>query len=155
LTRLRHLLAVVLAAGLIAACGAGGDRVPALSRLPLARGLRVTTLLRSCNPGANAFCALQFVVVGSGYSSGVAMRHAETVLLRHRGWHKANAPVGQELAADSPGDKLRVTYATASDELQAVGLGWIKRPRRLTVALAHDIFARRSALAMVLQLGTT
>ena len=46
------------------------------------------------------------------------------------GWTGANADTGQQRAADSPGHKLRLTYAPAAGDLQGIDLGWIKRSRR-------------------------
>jgi len=153
LARAGSAFAACCAAAALTGCGGGGDRSPALSGLPLAPHTQVSVQTRSCNRGSNAFCALDFLLVGQGYRSGRDLLRAETRLLRHHHWVKVNAPVGQELAADSPGQKLHVTYATASQELQAVALGWVKRPRRVTVALSHAMFAEQSVLAVDLQLG--
>jgi hypothetical protein len=135
--------------------GCGADRSPSLAALPLAPRTHVTMRLRTCDRGANAFCALQLVVQGSGYASSQSLLRAENRVLRARGWTHADAPVGQERGADSPGDKLRVTYATASGELEAVDLGWIKRPRPLTVALSRAIFGHEATLAVVLEIGSS
>jgi hypothetical protein len=83
------------------------------------------------------------------------MLSAENRLLRRRKWSSANAPIGLERAADSPGDKLRVTYATASGDLEGVDLGWINRGHRVTLALSHALFAHTSTLSFLLELGTT
>ena len=66
-----------------------------------------------------------------------------------------HAQIGPERAADSPGDHLRVTYATATGDLQGVELGWIQRARPVTVALSRTLFDHTSALSILLQLGTT
>lgn len=95
------------------------------------------------------------VASAQGYASSVDLQKAERLLLKKHGWVKVNAPVGQELAADSPGDHLRVTYAAANLELEAIDLGWIKRSRQVTLALSRQIFGHTSALAMLLQTGTT
>lgn len=129
--------------------------MPALSRLPLVPGLHVVVAQRVCNRGGNAYCALELVVEGRGYASSRDLQRAERRLLKRRGWKKVNAPVGQELAADAPGDRLRVTYAAANMELEAIDLGWVKRSRPITLALSHEIFAHQPAMAVLLQLGTT
>lgn len=147
------LTSAALGSALLAGCG-GGDRTPALHGLPLIPHLQVVERARACDKGANAYCALELVFVGRGYASSRDMLRAERKLLKHRGWAQVNAPVGQELAADSPGDHLRVTYATASQELEAIDLGWIKRPRQVTLSLSRQIFGHTSALAVLLQLGT-
>lgn len=92
---------------------------------------------------------------GGAYSSSIGLQRAERLLLKRRGWKKVNAPVGQELAADSPESKLRVTYAAANMELEAVDLGWITRSRRITLTLSKEIFDHHPALAVLLQLGAT
>ncbi|HET9721046.1 MAG TPA: hypothetical protein VFP55_13280 [Solirubrobacteraceae bacterium] len=139
---------------ILAGCG-GGDRVPSLRRLPLVARVQVVVRQKVCNRGQNAYCALELVLRGSGYSSSVALQRAERLLLKGRGWRRVNAPVGQELAADSPGNGLRVTYAAANMELEAIDLGWVKRSRSITLTLSREIFDRRPAIAVVLQLGTT
>lgn len=148
------MISAVLGACLLAGCG-GGTRAPRLASLPLPPKARVSLDDRVCNRGANAFCALQLVVVGSGYQTSKELIDAETQLLRARRWNLVHAPIGPELAADSPGDHLRVTYATATGDLQGVELGWIKRARPVTVALSRTLFAHTSALSVLLQLGTT
>jgi len=153
-----RLGAVIGAAGatlVLAGCGGGGDRVPSLHRLPLVPGLQVVTSQRVCNRGRNAYCALELVLQGRGYPSSIDLQRSERHLLKRRGWKKVNAPVGQELAADAPGDRLRVTYAAANMELEAVDLGWVKRSRKITLTLSREIFGHHSALAVLLQLGTT
>lgn len=147
------LICAVAASALLSGCG-GGDRTPDLRGLPLISNLQIAGRARVCDKGANAYCALELVFVGRGYASARDMLRAERRLLKRHGWTKVNAPVGQELAADSPGDHLRVTYATASQELEAIDLGWVKRPRHITLTLSRQIFAHSSALAVLLQLGT-
>jgi hypothetical protein len=153
-----HIAAAISAAGamvLVAGCGAGGDRVPSLRRLPLVPGLHTVVSQRVCNPGTHAYCALELVLRDDGYASSLELQRAERLLLKRRGWKKVNAPVGQELAADSPGGKLRVTYAAANMELEAVDLGWVKRSRQVTLTLSREIFDHQPAMALLLQLGTT
>lgn len=140
---------------LVAGCGGGGDRVPSLQRLPLVSGLHAVASQRVCNRGSNAYCALELVLRGPGFASSIDLQRAERMLLQRRGWKKVNAPVGQELAADSPGGKLRVTYAAANMELEAVDLGWVERSRRITLTLSREIFDHQPAMAVLLQLGTT
>jgi hypothetical protein len=147
-------VAAALASAAIAGCGSSGDHTPALASLPLLSGANVLVAQRTCDRGANAFCALQLVVVGAHYRNSVQMVRAERRVLRRHHWSHADAPVGLEVAADSPGDRLRVTYATASNDLEGADLGWIKRVQPVTLALSHEIFARRPALSMLLVLGT-
>jgi hypothetical protein len=142
------------AALIIAGCGSG-DRVPSLGRLPLVARLHAVARQMVCNRGQNAYCALELVLRGTGYSSSIALQRAERLLLKRHGWKKVNAPVGQELAADSPGNGLRVTYAAANMELEAIDLGWVKRSRPITLTLSREIFDHHPAIAVFLQLGTT
>lgn len=142
------------AAVLLSGCGGGGDRVPSLRRLPLVPGLQTVTSQRVCNPGSNAYCALELVLRGESYGSSIDLQRAERLLLKRRGWKRVNAPVGQEVAAASPSGKLRVTYAAANMELEAVDLGWVMRSRRITLTLSKEIFDHQPAMAVLLQLGT-
>lgn len=149
----KQLASAAALAGVVVGCGASGPRTPALAGLPLAARSRVAVSVRQCNQGASAFCALQLVVVGAGYRTSLNLLGAERALLRRRGWSQANAPVGLERAADSPGDRLRVTYATATGDLQGVDLGWIKRRRSVTLALSRALISHTSAISMMLEVG--
>jgi hypothetical protein len=144
---------VILAAAVLAGCGAGGDRTPAVGKLPLAPGARVAVRVRTCDPGLNAFCAVQLVVEGGHYDTALNMLGAENGILRRSGWTLAAAPLGSERAADSHNDRLRVTFATAAGDLEAIDLGSIKRARPVTLALSRALFAHRSALSMLLEVG--
>jgi len=135
-------------------CGpGGGERVPPLSGLPLAGGARVTVRVRTCNAGVRAFCGLELVVVGSGVRNSGQLLSEESRLLRRRGWTATDADVGVERAADSPGDRLELTYATADSDLEAIDLGWIHRAQPVARALSRSLFAHAPALSMFLQDG--
>lgn len=138
----------------VSACGAG-DRTPSLKQLPLVPGARVLLTRHVCDKGANAYCALELVLTDSRFSSSQDMQRAERLLLKRHGWAQVNAPVGQELAADSPRGRLRVTYAAANLELQAADLGWVRRPRSIVLTLSRALFSHTTAMAVVLQVGTT
>jgi hypothetical protein len=71
------------------------------------------------------------------------------------GWTGADADSGEQRAADSPGHKLRVTYATAYGDLKGIDLGWIKRSRKLTLALSRAIFDHAAAMSMLLEVGAS
>jgi hypothetical protein len=114
----------------------------------------VTLSDRTCDRGANAYCSLQLVVVGRHYQTSRQLVRAERSLLERHHWAHANAPVGIEFAADSPSDRMRVTYATAGNDLLGVDQGWIKRGRPITLALSHAMFANTSAMSVLLVLGT-
>jgi hypothetical protein len=57
------------------------------------------------------------------------------------------------MAADSPGARLRVTFATALLDLKDIELGWIKRPRPISLALSRAIFDGEAAMSMNLVAG--
>ena len=67
----------------------------------------------------------------------------------------ATADNGNERAADSPGDKLRVTYATAASELGNIDLAFVKRSRATALALSRALFGRASAMAVLLEVGSS
>lgn len=149
------VLAAALASALsVAACGAG-DRTPSLKDLPLVPGAQVVVTRHVCDKGSNAYCALELVLTDSRFSSSRDMQRAERRLLKRHRWSQVNAPVGQELAADSPRGRLRVTYAAANLELQAADLGWVRRPRSIVLTLSRALFDHTTAMAVVLQAGTT
>jgi hypothetical protein len=153
-TRLPGLAATVVAALLVAGCGNGGTRIPSLGGLPLAAGSRVSVRERVCDPGENAFCALELVVQSHEFKTSSNLLGAESLLLRQRGWRRANAPTGLERAADSPRGRLRVTYATAADDLESIELGWVHRSHTVALALSRALIARRSTLSVLLEVGT-
>lgn len=124
-----------------------------LAQLPLAPGALVADQFRQCDRGASAFCALEVVVVDPRLPSSGALVDRERRLLRARGWSVGVGDTGLERAADSPGHKLRVTFGTALADLTAVGVGWIKRPGRFSLALSHEMFARRPAMSVMLETG--
>jgi hypothetical protein len=152
----RRVVASALGAGAcaLAGCGGnGGDRVPALSRLPLAPGSHVVAQVRKCNHGQNAYCALEVVVVDRRYPNSWALVDGERRSLSQHGWTETHADTGDEHAAQSPGTGLRVIYATAMGDLKDVELGWISRSHAISVALSNTIFARAAAMSVLLELG--
>jgi hypothetical protein len=145
-----------LALSLLAGCGQStGKRAPSLSELPLVRGADIVAQVRQCDRGANAFCAWQLVVVDHRYRTSGALVRAEHRLIHKLGWRGADADTGEENSSDSPGHKLRVTYATADGDLLGIDLGWIRRPRKITLALSRVMFDRSSAMSVMLELGTS
>jgi hypothetical protein len=148
-------IALALAVEVLAGCGASSQRVPSVSGLPTPVGSTVAVSKTTCDRGQSAFCSVQLVVVNRHYRSSGDLLRAESKLLRRRHWAKADAPEGLELAADSPGDHLRVTYATASQDLQGIDRHWITRVRPVTLSLSHSmLISEVSALSMLLVLGT-
>jgi hypothetical protein len=147
------LAALGLGAG-IAACGSSGTHTPKLSQLPLVAGAHMVVQTTECDPGTNAYCGVQFVLYDRRYANSEALLKAERDALHAHGWTDANADIGPESAADSPGHKLHLTYATAGGELDGIDFGWIKRPRRVTLALSNSIFAHTPALSMLLEIDS-
>lgn len=126
---------------------------PTLSQLPLAGGARIVTQVRECDRGANAFCAIELVVAGPGYKSSVDLVKAQRARLKGSGWTGVAPDDGQQRAAQSPGEKLRITYATAAADLLGIDLEWIKRPHAITLALANAMYARTPAMSILLEAG--
>jgi hypothetical protein len=149
-----RLLAVAATLLALAGCGAsGGDRSPSLASLPLVPGANVVTRVKQCDRGANAYCGWELVVVDHRYKSSRDLTAAEHDLLRKLGWSSALADTGEQRAADSPGHKLRVTYSTAYGDLKGIDLGWIQRPRSITLTLSRMIFSRVSSMSMLFEIG--
>ena len=143
----------MLLAGL-AGCGHQSTTAsPTLSQLPLAPGASIVTQVRECDKGANAFCAIELVVVGPRFSSSVELVKAQRRRLKESGWSGVAPDDGQQRAAESPGQKLRITYATAAADLLGIDLGWIKRPRPIMIGLAHAMFDRSPAMSILLETG--
>ena len=146
-------LAVALVAA--AACGSGTTRAPDVNKLPLVPGAQVVTKASQCDKGANAFCAVELVVVDKHYKDSLSLLLSERDALKRSGWTGTSPDTGEQAADISPGQQLRVTYATAAGDLKGIDLGWIKRSRPVTVALSHAMFARSPTLSMMLELGAS
>ncbi len=141
--------------GLVACGSGGGDQVPNVAGLPLVNGARVVTQAKQCDPGSSAFCAVEMVVVDPKFGSSQQLVKGERLHLLAAGWTRINGDTGDEIAAQSPGHKLRVTYATASGDLKGIDLGWIQRSRPITLALSQALFNRDSAMSVMLELGSS
>ena len=142
-----------MAALLLAGCGSSGSKLPDASRIPLVDGASVVARAQECDRGSNAYCSVVLVVADPRYHSSLDLLKSERRHLHDVGWSLANGNTGNENAADSPGHKLRVTYSTPDGDLQGIELGWIQRPRKITLALSHALFARSAALSMLLERG--
>jgi hypothetical protein len=153
----RALVALVVVAALGAATGgcgsSGGPRRPNLEHLPLVDGANVVAQVRSCDRGQSAYCAIELVVVDRRYKTSTDLVEDEHAQLRDHGWTGGQGDFSQQKAADSPGHKLRVTYATASGDLRGVDLGSIQRPRMITLALSRAMFDQAPAMSLMLELG--
>jgi hypothetical protein len=142
-------------AAAVAGCGSSTKKAPLLAQLPLVKGAAVVAHVRQCDPGSNAYCAIELVVVDNRYHSATALVTEEKRTLRRSGWTRTGPDTSEEHAADSPGRKLRVTYATALGELTGIDLGWIQRPRTFTLALTQSMFDRVPTMAVMLEYGVT
>jgi hypothetical protein len=149
----RKALVIVAAAVALAGCG-HTSRSPSVEHLPLVPGASVIAKMRECNHGANAYCSLQMVVQAPGYRSPRRLLFDERDYLFHHGWRAASPDTGVELAAESPGHKLRVTYATALQDLKGIDLGWIARPPSIEHALDRAVFDHVPTMSVLLEVGS-
>jgi hypothetical protein len=149
--------AALLAAAVAGLAGCGGGRSGqaslSLSQLPLVPGARAVATATQCDKGANAFCALELLVVDRSFSSSGALVTREHQMLRRSGWSQATGDTGDEQAAYSRDRRLQVVYATALGDLTGVDLKWIKRPRSFAIALSRAVFSRRPAMSLILERG--
>jgi hypothetical protein len=152
----RGVTVLALTAGIaatLAGCG-GSTRSPQVSALPLAQGAHVVTNVRQCNGGSNAYCSIELVVLGPEYGSSRALVLAERDRLKAEGWMGASPVTGDQLADESPNNELRVTYATALQDLKGADIGWIKRSWPTVSALDQTVFDRASAMSVLLEIGS-
>lgn len=148
----KAILALALPAAL-AGCGQSA-RTPRAAHLPLVPGSSVIVRARECNRGKNAFCAVEMVVQGHSYRTPKDLLFAERNYLRRRGWAPVSPDTGVELAEESPSGNLRVTYATALQDLKGVDLGWIARPPSITTALDRAVFDGVPTMSVILEIGS-
>lgn len=153
----RALLATALALAValaLAGCGGTGNpRAIGARDVPLPAGARITTQVRSCDRGANAYCSVQLVVDGdpSAYPTSADLFNAENRHLRRLGWTVTRGNTGKQLAAESPGHELRLFYDTAYNDLLALDSSWIKRRPAIGRALSTAIFTRSSSISLMLE----
>lgn len=150
------LVALTGCALALAACGSGGASGPlTVSQLPLVPGARITTQSRQCDTGKNAFCAVEAVIIDPNASSSGALVESEDRKLHGLGWTTSAGDDGDEVAADAPGHKVRVTYATAVNDLIGLDEKWIKRPWPIWAALTKSMFEGTPAMSVMLEVGPT
>jgi hypothetical protein len=142
-------------------CGAGSaPGSPAVAGVPLAAHTRLIAGVRSCDGGAHPFCARELVLVAARrgprhYASSTALLAAEGARLRRAGWSSSKGDTDAESAAESPSHRLRLTYATAADDLRSLDEGRITRARRIAHTLAEQLYAGAPALSLMLQAGSS
>lgn len=151
-------LGVALAALVLAIAGCGesaSPHAPDLAQLPLVSGSQISLKVPRCDKGANAFCGWEVVVTAPRYQSSDRLLKDEHRLLMHDGWTAGDADADEQHAADSPGHKLRVTYATAYADLKGIDLGRIKRSRKTALTLSRAMFQHTAAMSMLLEVGAS
>ena len=149
------LLASAALIATLAGCGSSTQHTPSLTGLPLVDGAHVVAQSVKCDPGANAFCGLEVVVAAPGYGTSDRLLRSEHLRLKALGWSGVNADIGGERSFDSPGHKLRVTYATPQGELQGVDLGYAKRAQPVQLALSQAMFAHTPAISILYEIGAS
>lgn len=154
--RTRPVLVAVAAALALAGCGAvQNKRDIGLKDVPLPPGTRITTSVRVCDRGANRFCAQQLVVVGDRYASSADLFNSLNARLHKLGWSVSRGDTGKQLAAQSPGNEVRLYFDTAYNDLLAIDSSWIKRSAPIGRALSATIFGRQSAVSLMLVRGSS
>jgi hypothetical protein len=141
----------------IAGCGAAStaQRTPTAGAVPLVPGSRIVKQVRQCDQGRHAYCSIDMVVVNDKYGSSDILARDESRVLRSNGWSAADGDTGLQTAANSPGHKLRLTYATAAGDLQQIDLTIINRPWPIVYALSSSMFDRAAAMSMRLEVGAS
>jgi hypothetical protein len=156
-TKWRASAAVATAAAIVGLAGCGGQgNTPvsaSLADMPLAPGAKVVWHQRRCDAGISSYCSIQFVLAGPRYASSAALRDAQLALLKRAGWGFAHGQTDAERAAQSPHRNLRVTYATAFNDLLSLDQGTIERVPGAGRALSRQLFSRTPALSGILQTG--
>jgi hypothetical protein len=143
-------------AAVLSGCGQGDTPAAAsLHKVPLAPGGKVVWQARRCDKGSNPYCSVQFVITGARYASSAALRTAQRATLRHAGWTEARGDTDAERSATSPGGKLRMTVATAFNDLVSAEEGTIDRAPGVMRALSRQLFSRTPALSATLETGSS
>jgi hypothetical protein len=141
--RLPPVLAALLAAVLVAGCGADPPRRVMPAAGVLAPELRILTTVLDCDPGEHAYCGSDLVVAGpSIVTSAYELRRMQSRAIAEADWKRVAGQAKRQLAAASPDGKVYLSYATGGDELLAVDDGSLQRPpaivRALRAARARD-----------------
>jgi len=157
-TASRRVLAtglVAAAVALLAGCGGQGSTpvTASLADIPLAPGVKVVFHQRRCDPGVSSYCSVEFVLTGPRYPSSAALREAQRAVLKRAGWGSAHGETDAERAAQSPHGNLRMTYATAFNDLLSIDQGTIERAPGVSRALSRQLFSQTPALSGILQTG--
>jgi hypothetical protein len=155
-TRRLGALASLALAPILAGCGASqAQRMPSAGDIPLVPGAKVAVQAQACDRGSRAFCAVDLVVVDHHYVSSDVLALDEGHVLQKHGWSLADGDTALQTAANSPGHKLRLTFATATGDLRQIDLGQINRPWPITYGLSSTMFDRAAAMSMRLETGAS
>jgi hypothetical protein len=149
---------LIALAGSVALAGCGGvsnKRDLGLTNVPLPAGAQIMAHVHVCDRGANAYCSEQLVVVGGRYGSSAELLNSENDRLRKLGWSEARGQTGKQLAAQPPGNELRLYFNTAYNDLLALDMGWIHRSAPIGRALSAAIFDRAPAISVMLVRGSS
>jgi hypothetical protein len=141
--------------GGLAGCGGQGDTPvsASLADMPLAPGAKVVFHQRRCDPGVSSYCSVEFVLAGPRYPSSASLRDAQLAALKRAGWGSAHGETDAERAAQSPHGNLRMTFATAFNDLLSLDQGTIERAPDVGRALSRQLFSQTPALSGMLQTG--
>lgn len=154
--RLTRTLLALAGSAALAGCGTGGASKPlTLGQVPLIQGASIQVQSRQCDGGVNAFCAIEAVIVDPHASSSGALVQGEHRKLRSLGWTTSAGDDGDEVAAESPGHKIRMTYATGLGDLIGWDEKWIKRPWPIAFTLSKLMYSGTPAMSILLEVGPT
>ena len=94
-------------------------------------------------------------MVNHRFTSSGAFVASEDRLLQQLHWKSNAGDDGDEVARNSPGTTLRITFATAVDDLIGIDERWIKRSWPIEWTLAQTMFNRTPAMSILLEAGPT
>jgi hypothetical protein len=152
----KRLCLALFALFALAGCGSNtSSRSLSVRQIPLVPGAKIVTQARVCDGGSNPYCALEVVAVDRNVSSSGALTASEDRLLHRLGWKSSAGDDGDEAAANSPGQKLRITFASAFADLLGIDEHWITRSTKVEMALDRTMFERTPAMSLMLELGAT
>ena len=141
---------------MLAACGSATSTSSYnIGQLPLVPGSAIITQSKQCDHGTNPYCALEAVVVNRRFNSSGAFVASEDLRLHQLGWKHSAGDDGDEVAANSPDQKLRLTFATGVDDLIGIDEHWIKRAWPIEWTLDRTMFNRTPAMSIMLEAGPT
>jgi hypothetical protein len=140
----------------LAGCGSASSTSSYnVGRLPLVPGSTIITQSKHCDSGSSPYCALEGVVVNRRYTSSGAFVASQVRLLHQLGWKYSAGDDGYEVAANSPDQKVRLTFAPAVEDLIGLDEHWITRSWPIWAALDQTIFSRTPAMSIMLEAGPT